>query len=567
MASFGKSLAPHLQLGALLLGLLPTAALASNDPVGIALEIEDGHGVPLELQAGGRYYVDQIDLRAALAASVDAGVDDLAAEGDFADLDWSGVRLADEEFVLLANADGTFTRRRFFRDAAWMEQASSFVVQQLDCSGVPVGRPLVLEAGTDDARQPGDDFFVRRLRAIQWTHDCAALDDCSTASRFEEEALVELRHARGTPQSFLLHPHAAALQVEWSLKPWQRYEVPLRQVVQPGWDYGFAIALAPLTAPRADGTYAPGTDITFRMTLQDGSGTPLHPQGVLPTYNDVVFAGDPAGIQYYRAFFDPSATYYRRKHRERMLMAQIIGPAQDIRPIRSVVDLSLFFAPGAQVIGTPARDGVYAEFTTIPQASDLFGGAFDPTHAGWAAPVSDEFTFHIPADAAPGTYLVTTKGRRVYQGEDRPASTTIEIQVGQQERTVAHLATGNCESCHQNGGELSRVLHANANRAACNGCHAPLSFELEGPIYVRTHFVHSRSDRFDAPLERCTTCHLDQQTTQRVSKSACLSCHTEYPAWHEQAFGPVESIYVGGGAESFASCTDGCHQTHPGSGF
>jgi Cytochrome c3/Doubled CXXCH motif (Paired_CXXCH_1) len=159
------------------------------------------------------------------------------------------------------------------------------------------------------------------------------------------------------------------------------------------------------------------------------------------------------------------------------------------------------------------------------------------------------------------------KGRRVYLGEDVPATTTIEVQVGQTARTVAHLTTGNCQSCHNNGGELSKVLHANANRAACAGCHAPLSFELEGPIVVRTHFIHSRSDRFDAPLSNCSTCHTEQAGTQRVSKSACLSCHDSYPAWHEQQFGPIESMYVGGGAESFVSCTDSCHQTHPGSGF
>lgn len=567
MAWFAKSIGAQLRLGALLLAALPAVASASGDPVGIALEIEDGEGVPLELQAGRRYYVDVLDLRAALPAVTDTGVADLADDGDFADLDWSGVRLADQEFVLLANGDGTFTRRRFYRDAAWMEAPSTFLVRQLDAAGHAVGRPLVLDAGTDDTRSSSDDFFVRRMRAIQWTYDCASTADCSGASHYEEEALVEIRNARGTPPSFRLHPHAVALQVTWNLKPWQPYEIPLRQVQNAAWDYGFGIEVEPITPPQADGTYAPGTDVTFRFTLEDGSGTPLHPQGVLPTYNDVVFAGDPAGIQYYRAFFDPTTTYYRRKHRERMLMAQIIGPAQDIRPIRTIADLSLFLQPGSQVVGTPSRDGVYSQFTTVPQASDLFGGAFDPIHAGWAAPVPDTFTFHIPADAQPGTYLVTMKGRRVYQGEDRPATTTIELQVGTTTRTTAHLATGNCNSCHNNGGELSKVLHGNANRAACNGCHVPLSFELEGPIYVRTHFVHSRSNRFDAPLERCSTCHLDQATTQRASKSACLSCHQSYPAWHENAFGPVESMYVGGGTESFDSCAGSCHTSHPGSGF
>ena len=179
--------------------------------------------------------------------------------------------------------------------------------------------------------------------------------------------------------------------------------------------------------------------------------------------------------------------------------------------------------------------------------------------------MSDTWTNQLPANAEPGTYLVTVKGRRVYMGEDIPQTTTIEIQVGQTQRTVAHLNTGKCETCHNNGGGFDKVLHANGNRAACAGCHVPLSFELEGPIVVRTHFIHSRSERFDAAKNNCSTCHLDQHSIQRVSKAACLSCHTSYPDSHVASFGAVESMYVGGGEESFVSCTDSCHRTHPGS--
>jgi hypothetical protein len=107
------------------------------------------------------------------------------------------------------------------------------------------------------------------------------------------------------------------------------------------------------------------------------------------------------------------------------------------------------------------------------------------------------------------------------------------------------------------------VLHGNANRGTCAGCHVPLGFELEGPIYVRTHFIHSRSRRFDAPLENCSACHLTPESIQRTSKSACLSCHKSYPSSHVEEFGPIESMYVGGGRESFQQCTDSCHRTHP----
>jgi hypothetical protein len=49
--------------------------------------------------------------------------------------------------------------------------------------------------------------------------------------------------------------------------------------------------------------------------------------------------------------------------------------------------------------------------------------------------------------------------------------------------------------------------------------------------------------------------------------AACLSCHKSYPESHVRQFGPIESMYVGGGRESFQQCTGTCHGTHPGSGF
>ncbi len=371
-----------------------------------------------------------------------------------------------------------------------------------------------------------------------------------------------------TIQTFTFTPATTAVRLRWNLRPGAPYVIPVQQVAQPAWDYGFSMEVAALTPPREDGTYAPGSEVTFQLTLRDGAGKRLHPAGSLPTYNEVAFGPNDAGIQYYRAFFDASTTYYRRKHRERMLMTQIIGPAHKVQPIRSVVDLGAFLAPeDVQTIATPERDGVYSQFMTFPPSNDLFGGAFDPTHAGWAAPVSDTWTYHLPANAEPGTYIVTVKGRRTYLGEDVPATKNIEIQVGTPQRTTAKLTTGKCSTCHKEGGELSQVLHAQTNRAACAGCHAPLGFELEGPIFVRLHFIHSRSDRFEEPTSQCSTCHLDNEGTQRTSKAACLSCHTSYPDSHVEAFGPVESMYVGGNRESFQQCTGACHTTHPGSGL
>ncbi len=543
---------------------------AEPTAVGLALEAEDGVGVTLRVRAGQRFYINQIDLRASVTASHDEGVAGLGLVGDFAHLDWKGVRLVEQEPILLPNADGTYTQRRFFRDAKWMEVQSTFTVQPVDARGRPTGRAITLKAGSDNERNKKDDFFVRRFRAIQWVYDCPSANSCAGASNFLEEALVELRNARTVDRTyFSLSAETQALELHWSQRPGAPFVIPVEQVQATPYAYGFSVDVQALTPPAADGTYAPGSNVTFQLTLRDGAGNRLHPAGSLPTYNEVAFGENPAGIQYYRAFFDPTTTYYRRKHRERMLMSQVIGPAHRIQPIRSIVELGAFLDPNddVQTTALPERDGVFAQMRLFPEGSDLFGGAFDPTHAGWAAPVSDTWSYRIPENAEPGTYLVTVKGRRTWMGEDVPASRTVEIQVGTPAHTKAALTTGGCNACHTEGGELSSVLHGNGNRAACASCHAPLGFELEGPIFVRTHFLHSRSDRFDAPLEKCSTCHVSPEGIQRTSKAACLSCHKSYPDSHVAKFGPIESMYVGGGRESFQQCTGACHTGHPGSGF
>ena len=539
----------------------------ARSPVGLALEVDNGVPASLKVKAGETFFINQIDLRAAISTSVDQGVNGLRTAGDFASLAWQGVELADDDRSLAANMDGTFTRRRFYRGAQWMEQPSVFTVQPVNAEGRATGKALVLRLGSEDKRKSNDDFFIRRLRAIQWTHNCRSAKDCTGASNFTEEALVEVRNARTGATPFTLSADTRALRLDWSARQGASYLIPVEQVHNPTWGYGFSIDIKALTPPRADGTYAPGSAVTFQMTLRDGAGKPLHPAGSLPTYFEFLSGQIQSGIEYYRGFSEPAATYYRRKHRERNFSVSFIGPAHRIQPLRNIVELESFLGPDDVIsIATPERDGVLAQASLVPPANDTFGGAYDPSHAGWFAPVSDTWTHQLPANAEPGTYRVTVKARRVYLGEDLPASRTVEIQVGTTQHTEATLTTGKCDTCHVQGGELGQVLHATDDRATCTTCHAPLSFELEGPVAVRTHFVHSRG-RFDAPLEKCSSCHLSQESTQRTSKAACLSCHKSYPDSHVEKFGPIEHLYVGGGRESFQQCTGSCHKTHPGSGF
>jgi hypothetical protein len=117
---------------------------------------------------------------------------------------------------------------------------------------------------------------------------------------------------------------------------------------------------------------------------------------------------------------------------------------------------------------------------------------------------------------------------------------------------------------------MTRISHGIklSDRDTCTTCHGPLGFEPEGPVYVRSHFIHSRTNRLSAPLVECKSCHLTKQSVQRTSKSACMSCHKSYPASHVAQFGPIVDMYVGGTIDdSFQQCTASCHTTHPSSGL
>src|SRR5690606_22182229 len=172
----------------------------------------------------------------------------------------------DTHFLVLPNPDGTYTRRRFYDAADWIARPSEITVQQLRADGTPIEPLLRFDIGADAPDAGSDAFFIRRLRAIQWTWDCPSRGDCSGAKNFLEEALVELRHARRR-EAFTLDPATAALRVRWSLLPETAYTIPVEQVQAPEYAYGFSIDIEPLTPPGADGTYAPGSAIDFRITL------------------------------------------------------------------------------------------------------------------------------------------------------------------------------------------------------------------------------------------------------------------------------------------------------------
>jgi len=539
----------------------------SGAPVGLALDIDDGRSAPLSLRAGQRYYINQIDVRASSTSTVDEGVSGLAKKGDFSGLSWEGIKHEETEPGFVPDLDGTFSRTKMFRGAAWMKDDSKITVAQVDEQGSPTAPPIELMTGQDGAPRPTDDFFIRRMRALQWTLGCAAPGRCEGANRFEEEALIELRNALHPDKTFQIDPRTRALRVKWSKQSGEGWTVPVQPVTSLPYAYGFSIDVTPLTPPSAAGHYLPGQDITFRITFRDGAGKRLHPEGSLPTYAETLEGPTESGLDYYGGFTDRAMVYWRHQHRERMAMVEIVGPAENVRPLATPLPLEEMFAKDVNDVGLPARDGFFAAWKIFPATNYVFGGAVDPKHEAWGKPGSDTWTFHLPNDAAPGTYYVTAKGRRAYHGEEMPFSRVIPIQVGTATPTTATLTTGKCESCHAGKTSLASVLHANDNRATCAGCHAPLSIEYNVPIPVRVHYIHSRSKRVEADTKQCSLCHLEPRSIEKATKAACLSCHLSYPEDHVQSFGPLVTTFTGGWDGAFDACATKCHTSHPGSGF
>lgn len=546
--------------------LAPPSGTTINTPIGIALDVEDGVAIPLQVRAHQRVYIQQIDLRAHVDRTLDEGIGGLAKLGDFAALDWRDTKFVDESFVSTPNADGTFTRRRMFRQARWMNQVTRFDIEQLDARGRHTGLPIAVSSGDEFVRTEHDNFFVRRMRAIQWTNDCASRTDCASATSFMEEALVELRYASDASAnaSVAIDPSTTQLRVTWSANPHHPYTIPVTQITHPTWDYGFAIDLSVLTPPGRGGVYAPGQALDVQFTLRDGAGKRLHPPGILPTFADYLAGKDPPGIDYWN-INEKVMTYYRRKHKEKQMLVAIDGPLEATAPVRDTLDFIgaiIASKDGAVVTATPDREGFFGEAAAVPTWSTLIG--VTPADS----PVGDTVHLTLPNNAAPGTYKITMKARRSYLGQELAIAKVIEIQVGTARRTAAVLDTGPCRGCHSGSADLTRIGHGLPadQRDTCTTCHTPLPFEPEGPVYVRTHFIHSRTDRLNAPLFRCANCHVDRAGIQRTSKSACLSCHKSYPADHVLRFGPVVDMYIGGTVDdSFQQCTTRCHTNHPGS--
>jgi hypothetical protein len=476
-------------------------------PVGLSLWFQNGTMTPTTIYGDVPRYMQEIDVVDSVTTTDDEGA--TPALGLLPGVDWTGLHFIEEDWR--APGDGTWTRQRFYRGAAWMIEPSVFAALPVDNLGLPVGAPILFDAGTDQHwNKLLDDGFVRRFEVRQIVLGCQAQGDCSNATAFQVQAFAAVRqeqHPTFVAQS--IPERATGIRLLWTAEHATRTAPPNRTVAithaeSTGITYGFQPTIA-LAAPPANGSYfLPGDTISVRVAFLDGAGNRLNPVGSLPTYAQTL-AGQANGLHYWNPTLN-ATLYYAYKHRESNMILQLAGPTNALAIPTQTTQLGEFFAPQV-TIASVATDGYTAAAVEIPFLPSVLGGyEGDPTQ--WDLPISDVQTLQIAPDALPGTYVLAIKGRREWGGEALDRGTTISIQVGQAAPTTFTPTTGNCENCHNDRSSLAIVNHGLDDHRACFGCHPSLSFEPDNALDIRVHSIHSRSQRFPAQFTNCATCHL-----------------------------------------------------------
>lgn len=460
----------------------------------------------LTIVDGPRRFVQELFIVARAPTTQEQGLDPLIENSDLSVLDWTGVQAVDEDWRLESNGF-TYQHQVFYRDAAWMNEASSFTVTARDASGQRIDKH-VYRAGRDDRWREHDDFFERRFVARVVSTGCVAEGDCSNEGVIHTaEGLVQLQdNLHPSDDPLTLCENTASIDIEWTEAPTKIWSVDVEHSNDEA-GYGLGIELEEVSPPQ-DGTYEPGDTVLVRMTPTNGNGEPLFPEGGLPSYADVIHRRPQAmGLRYVTFSSPPAMLYWAFKDLQAEMETFLAGPLQDMTTVgtRAIID-QLF---NSQIfLATEAVDGWTGITQATPITPILFSCILGIDPSACDAPISDTITFTIPDDADFGTWVVGVKGRREWMGEAVHAAASMQIQVGSEDETefapfpIAGV-DDDCGACHEGRAALPIVHHGFAGNevgAECVACHtAGFYFEPDARIDVRLQVMHETTRRLDPP--------------------------------------------------------------------
>ncbi|WP_394836611.1 hypothetical protein LVJ94_06850 [Pendulispora rubella] len=507
------------------MGVSDALGVTSHD-VGLGLYFINGVHSPdldptqpraLHLIDGPRRFLQELYIVSRAPTTPERGLSPIMQEGDLAAVDWQGVHVDGEDWRL--DFDGVhWIHQVYYRGARWMVEASSLAVIPRNDRGDIVGPVLSMNAGRDDVWRRRDEAFERRFVARVVTSGCKAKDDCSNAEATSAaEGLVQLRGALSPHRAARIPSAATELTLTWSADAGHGVvrRVPLVHDAPGPIGYGLRAALEEL-APPARGYYLPKERLSARVRYTDAAGTPLFPQGTLPTYGDALFRAPAAQGLRYLGFNDVPILYWAHKALQADMEISLVGPLDRMTRIGTTpitpASLALSQIPAADV----EHDGYTGLVQIVPPTNVVFpcllglqgapGG--DPSKC--STPVSDVIGFDVPEEALPGTYSLQIKARREWQGEPVHAAASIRIQIGTQmpSQFAPFPIPGvdaRCGNCHAGRAAIPVVGHGfeglNAVGPECLSCHTRgYYFEPDADIVTRLQIIHSRSHRLGPPV-------------------------------------------------------------------
>jgi hypothetical protein len=283
--------------------------------------------------------------------------------------------------------------------------------------------------------------------------------------------------------------------------------------------------------------YVPGETVKMFLDFRDEEGNRLHPPEILPSGEEAL--SDKAnGLLSLRA-----NVFFGVPELDSVPMVQVAGPLQALKP-------------HSEVVG--ARDYVLDPQYTFGLISD--GAAFQIFPTLYQFKPAARFSFKVPEDAKPGTYVVFLKGSRYFMGERLARNKPFFFQVGQEELTTYPGRVGNCQICHRGVLSLDNLRHGVPvdHIEGCKACHSSNSDNISRTQEL-IHRIHMRSRKYPAGRNECNVCHLTRESALRPSITLCKSCH---PTTHDNEYFSVE-INAEGSPNRHANCAQACHGEQP----